>query len=125
MVLVSVDSGTDAVDVEFGMELRRIHVSADAQDLEGAVGGGCRVTHVRRERTAPLPVPAVRVEDVGQTGEERIIASGQGEHDRDGSDRLGVRTVDGRPDNRTERAHTVTAPEKGKVAVDDATDQGQ
>jgi hypothetical protein len=99
MVLVGVDSGTDAVEVEFGVELRGIHVIADAEALDGAGRRGCEVNDVRRKRTRRLLVPAVRIEDVGQIGEDGIIATRDGECDRDGSDGLGECAVDGGADN--------------------------
>src|ERR1700736_1884919 len=68
---------------------------------------------------------AVCIEDVGQIAEQRIAMPGFGEDDGDGADGFGGGAVDGGTDNRPERADAVTASEKGKVAIGDATDQRQ
>src|ERR1700694_990751 len=118
MVLVDVYSRADTVGIEFGVELRRIHVGPHTEGLDRAVGRGCEADDMGGERSGCLLVPAVRVEDVGQICKERIVATGECECDRDSTDRLAVGAVDGGADNRTERAHAVTASEKGKDAVE-------
>src|ERR1700694_5872552 len=125
MVLVDVYSRANTVGIEFGVELRRIRVVAHTEGLDRAAARGCEADDMGGERRGCLFVAAVRVEDVGQICKERIVATVECECDRDGTDRLAVGAVDGGADNRTERAHAVTASEKGEVAVDDTTDQAQ
>src|ERR1700694_5279047 len=125
MVLVDVYSRADTVGIEFGVELRRIHVGPHTEGLDRAVGRGCEGDDMGGERSGCLLVPAGRGEDVGQICKARIGATGECGWDRHSTARLAVGAVDGRADNRTERAHAVTASEKGKVAVDDTTDQAQ
>ena len=125
MVLVDVDPGADALEVQFGMELGRIRVGADPEGLNGAVGRRCEANHMGGKRTGRLLVPAERIEHVGQIGEQRFFASCLCQRDRDGGDRFGVAAVDGGTDDRTEHAHAVTASEEREVAVDDSVDEGE
>ena len=71
-------------------------------------------------------MPPIRVKDVGQIFEEGVIAAGGCQCDpTDHADGLAVGAVDSGADNRAERADPVTTAEKGKVAINETTDQGE
>ena len=61
-------------------------------------------------------MPAVRIKDVGKLCKQGIVATGDCECDRDGSDRLAVGAVDASADNRTKRALLMGGP--GDEAAD-------
>ena len=126
MVLVDVNSRADPLGIEFGVELRRIHVVAHTERLDRAVGRVREADDISWERTGCLLVPTVRIEDVGQIFEEGVIATGGCQRDpTDHADGLAVGAVDSGADNRTERADAVTTAEKRKVAINETTDQGE
>ena len=111
MMLVGVYPRADARGIEFRMELRRVHIVADAERLDRATGRRGEAGDMRGERTGCLLVPAVRIEYVGQIFEEGVTAIGRGQCDSaDHANGLAVGAVDHGADNRAERAHAVTAP---------------
>ncbi len=86
--------------------------SPDPERLHRALRRGSQAQCICRQRRRRLLVPAVGIEDVGQLGEQWIVAARVGDRDRHCRRPVPDRCGRDRPDDGTQRAHAVTASEE-------------
>jgi hypothetical protein len=123
VVAVSVNAKRKAFGVAFGVELRRIHVLADAKHLYRTARPGHQQRCARRGRVAGFLVSEQYGDPIGKSGEQGIALARFGEIEHRQTHGLAVAGGDRRSEVRAEQAVAGAGAQEREVARDEVVEQ--